>query len=643
MCGVAGELTFDGRPASADAVRAMTDALQHRGPDDAGLYCDGPIGLGHRRLAIIDLSPGGHQPMWTADGRFAVIFNGEIYNYQELARELLATGYRFQNQSDTEVLLAAVATWGVERALQRFIGMFAFALWDSRERILTLCRDRVGIKPLHYFVDGTRLLFASELKAIVVHPSFQRTVNPAAVAQFLSIGYIVAPATIYDRTYKLPAACYARVTEDGRVSLHRYWSLDQVQRGAFHGTLEDAAAELDILAESAFRYRLVSDVPVGVFLSGGTDSSYLAGVLRRRIGADLLHLTIGFHNEAFDESAKARQVAETLGVRHQVRYLDATQAQGMLERFVEVYDEPFSDTSGLPTLLVSAMAREYVKVVLSADGGDEQFSGYPSYVEYAARSDSMRMVPSMVRRALASALRALPLAAVASAWSARDASGLRPQAVARLEKGIELIGAVSVADVLQLMNEKAWPFSKVGGLMAGQPTVDPAAGTPLAFLHGDLRGHRLVDAMMRTDYAMFLADDVLTKVDRASMAASLECRDPFLDHRIAEFAFSLPLEFLTSRGEQKHILKNALRSWLAEPIVSAPKRGFMIPLYQWLRGPWRPMVERHLSAAAIERAGLLDVAATRAAVDGFYARPGLRAERIMSLLLLQMWAGRWSG
>jgi asparagine synthase (glutamine-hydrolysing) len=641
MCGIAGELAFDGGAASSDRVRAMADALRHRGPDDEGVASSGPVGLGHRRLSIIDLSPSGHQPMTTPDGRYVLIFNGEIYNHDELRADLATHRWRFVGRSDSEVLLAAFATWGIEATLARLIGMFAFAIWDATEQVLWLARDRAGVKPLHYFRDEKRLLFASELKGLVAHPSFPRRVAPSAVAQFLSIGYIVAPRTIYEQTFKLPAAHYVRVSADGAMSLHRYWDLDRIQRGTFRGSLDDAEAELEQVAASAFRYRLVSDVPVAVFLSGGVDSTYLAGVLKRRIGADLLHLTIGFKDASFDESDKAREVARTLGVRHEVRYLDADQAQGWLRRFVEVYDEPFGDTSGLPTLMVSALAREHVKVVLSADGGDEQFCGYPSYAEYSQRYESVRALPGLARRVLSGAAGSWPVSSAVALAARGHEAGHRPQLVARYEKGVDLLRVPSARALVQLMHEKAWPASRLPSLLADHGAVDPAAGTPIEFVHPDLRGADLVDAMMRTDYRMFLADDVLVKVDRASMAVSLECRDPFLDHRIAEFAYSLPLEYVFAGGEHKRLLKQALRRWLPESIVSAPKRGFMIPLYRWLRGPWRPLVAEYLSPQRVRAVGLLDADAVAGAVRTFYATAGRRAERVMELLLLQMWAERW--
>lgn len=639
MCGIAGEFVFDGSPASPDAVRAMTDALSHRGPDDEGLYCEGPIGLGHRRLAIIDLTPSGHQPMWTPDRRYAVVFNGEIYNHAEIRNDLEAVGWQFLSRSDTEVLLAAVAVWGIEKALVRFIGMFAFALWDSRTQAIILCRDRAGIKPLHYYIDANRLIFASELKGLTAHKAFRRAINPSAVAQFLSMGYIAAPQTVYAQTFKLPAAHFARVPANGIVSVQRYWELPKGNRGTFAGTLDDAAAELDDLATSAFKYRLVSDVPVAVFLSGGTDSAYLAAILKHRVGADLLHLTIGFENQAFDETANACEVARVLGLRHEVHRLEAGDAVEMLHRFVDVYDEPFADTSGIPTLQVSGVARTYVKVALSADGGDEQFCGYESYAEYSRAYRFSRALPGLARDVAAkfassSGLRAILAKNMAPAL----ARSQRPQVLARIAKAARLLKAESSQDLMKLMYEKAWPSSSVASLLSNPATT---ASTSLDFVGKDLRGPALIDTMMRLDYEMFLADDVLTKVDRASMAVSLECRDPLLDHRISEFTNSLPLDYLLAGGEHKRLLKHSLRKWLPDQIVKAPKRGFSIPLYQWLWTVWRPIVDDYLSPDRVRRVGLLDPNAVKAAVSEFYGTAGNRAERVMALLLLQMWAERW--
>ena len=643
MCGICGELSF-GAPVDAGAMQRMTDALVHRGPDDHGIFCEESIGLGHRRLSIIDLSDGGRNPIWTADRSMAIVFNGEVYNYRELRGELAAMGYRFATSTDTEVVLNAVHCWGIERALGRFIGMFAFAIWNARERGLLLARDRAGIKPLFYSKSRESLIFGSALKSLYGHPRDERRLDTRGLGQFFVLGYTLGDATVLADTFRLPAGHYLRAGADGAISTHRYWSIDAIKRGSFTGSFDDAAEELERLAESAFSYRLVSDVPVGVFLSGGIDSTFLSAILKKRLDADLLHITIGFRDARYDEAPMAARIAAELGLRHEIRYLDAPDAANALRRFAEIYDEPFGDSSGMPTAMLSAVAHEHVKVALSADGGDEQFCGYASYPAYAGRFRQMSKIPAALRRPLASAAAALPYEPLLS-WLVKRQGEQRnnPRLISTVEKALEIARASGSSDILRIMNEKGWPEREVGALL-DTGRLDIFADTVLANrLVGaePASDAEMIDSMMRADYQTFLRDDVLTKVDRASMAVSLECRDPFLDHRIAEFAFSLPLEYLYANGEQKRILKHVLRRWVSEPVLSAPKRGFVIPLYEWMRGPWRPLVQEYLSKERVRAVGVLDDAVVTSEVDRFYRYEGVGAEKLQLMLNFQMWAERW--
>ncbi|MBI5630400.1 MAG: asparagine synthase (glutamine-hydrolyzing) [Elusimicrobia bacterium] len=639
MCGIAGELSF-GAPANAAALRAMADALVHRGPDDQGLHCEGRLGLAHRRLSILDLSPAGRQPMWSEDKALAIVFNGEVYNYREIRPELEAAGYRFAGGTDTEVVLNAVHRWGLEAALERFIGMFAFALWDARAQALTLVRDRLGVKPLYYQKTAKGLLFGSELKALYAHPDFRRELLPKGLEQFFRFGYTLGEATVYKNSFKLPAGHCLRVEADGGARLWRYWSLDGVERGSYSGTFARAVEELSTLCDSAFSYRLVSDVPVGVFLSGGVDSSFLAAFLKRRAGADLEHITIGFDEPAYDESPKARRVARDLDLRHTVRTLSAVQAQEALLRFVEIWDEPFGDASGIPTSMVCALARERVKVVLSADGGDELFCGYESYPAYEARYRRLSRFPAPLRSILSAALRRLPYRSLISAALAlREGSRWNPQTAARYEKMLDLLPVRGHDDLIRISNEKGWTARSVGDIL-GTGNGGFARGAEFGQTSRD--GERgLIDRMMRADLSAFLGEDILCKVDRASMAVGLECRDPFLDHRLVEFAFSLPLDYLYENGTHKRVLKAAVSPWISQAVLNSPKRGFSIPLYDWLRGPWKPLALDYLSPDSIRRVGILDERAARRELDSFYKYRGGRAEKVMLMLNFQMWAERW--
>lgn len=643
MCGIAGEFHFT-EPVVATHVKCMMDALVHRGPDDEGIYCNGPIGLGHRRLSIIGLAESGRNPMWTRDRSMAIVFNGEVYNYRELRSQLKSLGYQFSSETDTEVVLNAIHCWGIETALGKFLGMFAFAVWDAHKRSLLLARDRAGIKPLFYFQSKDTLLFGSELKALYAHPHYKKRIDQRGLGQYFVLGYTLGDTTVLADTLRVPAGHYVCVESNGAIQLRQYWSLDQVKNGSFTGSFDEAAEELQRLAENAFAYRLVSDVPVGVFLSGGIDSTFLAAILKKRLNADLLHITIGFRDARYDEAPMATQIAKELGLRHEVHYLDAPDAVQALQRFSEIYDEPFGDSSGMPTSLLCGIAREHVKVALSADGGDEQFCGYESYPRYAHRYSQFSRIPRQLRRCAASVLSALPYEPFLSRRVAqRGRSRSNPRFISTVEKGVELLRVNQASDVLRIMNEKGWTQNSVGALL----------GTDASTLFRDtvLGPHNASDCsageaemmrtMMRCDYQSFLRDDILTKVDRASMAVSLECRDPFLDHRLAEFAFALPMEYLYAPGEHKRILKHILRRYISEDILKAPKRGFVVPLYEWMKGPWRPLVLEYLSKDRIRAVGALDENLVSAEVDKFYRYEGVGAEKLLLLLNFQMWAQRW--
>jgi asparagine synthase (glutamine-hydrolysing) len=643
MCGIAGELSFS-KPVDAGHIKRMMAAIFHRGPDDEGLFCDGRIGLGHRRLSIIDLTESGRNPIWTADRSMAIILNGEIYNYRELRAQLQGLGYSFTSETDTEVVLNAIHCWGIEQALRKFIGMFAFAVWNARERCLILARDRAGIKPLFYSKTSDSLLFGSELKALYAHPGYQKRLDRRGLGQYFVLGYTLGEATVLADTFRVPAGHFLRAGIDGSLNLQRYWGLDGIQRGSFAGSFDEAVEEMERLAESAFAYRLVSDVPVGVFLSGGIDSTFLAAILKKRIGADLLHITIGFRDARYDEAPIATQIAAELGIRHEVRYIDAQDAVNALRRFSEIYDEPFGDSSGMPTAMLSAVAREYVKVALSADGGDEQFCGYESYPDYANRYRQLSRIPMPLRRAAAKALAALPYERLLSLHVARQGvSRKNPRLISTIEKAFEIMRAGTPSDLIRIMNEKGWSERKVGALLGEDLSGFFADSVFASRLVGadSADSAQMMDAMMRSDYQSFLRDDILTKVDRASMAVSLECRDPFLDHRFAEFAYSLPMEYVYSNGEHKRILKHILRRWISEPILKIPKRGFVVPLYEWMRSPWKPLVREYLSRERIRTVGVLDENVVASQVDRFYRYEGVGAEKLLLLLNFQMWAERW--
>jgi asparagine synthase (glutamine-hydrolysing) len=641
MCGICGELSFGDAPVEEDAIRAMARAIQHRGPDDEGFHVQGPIGLGHRRLSIIDLSSAGRQPIWSDDHQLCIIFNGEVYNYPELRRQLEAEGRRFRGASDSEVIVNAMRAWGVETATRRLIGMFAFALWSPTDGQVTLVRDRVGVKPLFYWRDSRRLLFGSEMRALMAHPGFTKQLDPTGLGQFFVTGFTLGETTALRNVRRVLPGHIVSFDRQGNCHDTCYWSVDDISRSREDRDLDDAADELEALLESAVGYRLVSDVPVANFLSGGIDSSLVAAILRKTLGADVLNITVGFREAAFDESPKAAQVARELGLRHEIHQVDATEAQQGLETFAEVFDEPFGDTSGIPTHILSRVARQHVKVALSADGGDEQFGGYDSYTRYASAWSRLGRIPASVRRAAMGVGRRLPARMLAGiAFGRQRSESLRPQNVARVTKALRIGGVGSTGDLIRTMFEKGWTWDQVPAMHGAVPTklFDRTVLADPALAAAD---DELVGTMMRADYQAFLRDDILTKVDRASMHVSLEARDPMLDHRIAEFAFGLPISLVLGGGEEKRILKHLLRRWVSDDVVASPKRGFSIPLYTWMYGAWQPTVRDFLSTEAVERVGVLDPREVQREVDRFYGQSGGSAERIWMLLSFQMWAMRW--
>jgi len=643
MCGIAGEYSFS-EPVSPVNIEKMITAISHRGPDDEGVFCEGFVGLGHRRLSIIDLSPAGHQPMWTEDKSLCIVFNGEIYNYHEIRPDLEVAGYHFKSNSDTEVVINAIHCWGIEAALNKFIGMFAFAVLNVPERCLFLARDRAGIKPLFYFKDDKRLIFGSELRVLYSHTAYTKNLDKRGLGQYFILGYTLSEKTVLAGTKRLPAGHYMICKADGSIIINKYWGIDCIERGSFHGSYQEALDEMERLATNAFCYRLVSDVPVAVFLSGGIDSTFLSAILKKKTNADLLHITIGFDDKHYDEAPVASRIAKELGLRHEIRYLKAPEAVDALRRFNEIYDEPFGDSSGMPTALLCAVAREYVKVALSADGGDEQFCGYESYPQYANRYLQMAKIPYYLRSIFVKIFSLLPYEKIIS-WhlNKKGENRRNPRLISTVEKGLEVALSSEPDDILRIMNEKGWTEKKVSALI-GENIDDLLSDVVLASRYtgsDKVDAFSLIDDMMRADYQSFLRDDILTKVDRASMAVSLECRDPFLDHRIAEFAYSLPLEFVYKNGEHKHLLKDILRRWISESVLNLPKKGFSIPLYEWMRGPWKALVDEYLSKESIRKVGVLDECIVSSEVERFYRYRGIGAEKLQLLLNFQMWAERW--
>lgn len=622
MCGIAGILSAS--RIEARDVRRLTDPIAHRGPDDQGVWLDAEagIGLGHRRLAILDLSPAGHQPMASADGRFVITYNAEIYNHADLRQELEAAGAAppggWRGHSDTETLLECLSAWGLAATLPKIVGMFAFALWDRRERTLSLVRDRFGEKPLYYGWAGPDFVFASELKAIRAHPRFVGEIDRRALRLFAARTYIPAPFSIYKRLFKLEPGCVLTVTPeaaktpldappevDGRAGgfqIGRYWSYRDVIRKGLEQPIGDEREALDQLEQvlaRAIQDQSVADVPVGAFLSGGIDSSTIVALYQKYSSQPVRTFTIGFKEAGFNEAEDAKAVAARLGTVHSERYVTVKEARDVIPLLASMYDEPFADSSQIPTYLVSRFAREQVTVALTGDGGDELFAGYNRHFAAPQLWQQLRRLPQPLRSAIGSPLSRLPSqfwTSVASLLPGRR----QPHLGRKIQKGLRVAGSVRNFDELYASFLDEWSFedSPVRGGDVEGPTwdMDCADQAP-----DTLR-------MMYCDAVSYLPDDILCKVDRASMAVSLETRVPYLDHRVAELAARIPLHMKVRGGTGKQILRKLLYREVPRELFERPKAGFAIPVGEWIKGGLRPWAEDLLDPGRMGGEGWFDAA-----------------------------------
>lgn len=642
MCGIAGFI--DPRAHSqnelAERALAMADAIAHRGPDDHGVWVSerNGLALAHRRLAIVDLSAQGHQPMPSASGRYVVVFNGEFYNYRELRAQLDAEGSApsWRGDSDTEVFLAACDAWGVERALQRANGMFAIALFDQQRNRLILARDPLGEKPLYYGQHGNTFLFGSELKALRAHPAFVADTDPEAAALYFRFAYVPAPRSIYRGIRKLEPGQFVEIGCDGgKITVDppkAYWTLPV---GSAPRAVSDAEAieELDRLLSDAVRLRMHADVPLGAFLSGGIDSSCIVALMQKQSTRPVRTFSIGFAEMAQDESAHARAVAQALGTAHTELRVSAGDALKVVGRLPGMYDEPFADSSQIPTYLLASLTRQHVTVSLSGDAGDEVFGGYNRYIQGQKLQRLYRWMPRFARAMLAGAMRGV---------SARRSEALlrkAPRSLAvmlgddRLLKLSEVIDRASIHDVYKRL-VSSWP--QPSQLWRGQPERDTVIDD-LA-LRSTITSP--IEWMMQLDQRTYLPDDILVKVDRATMAVALEGRIPFLDPRVVEYAASLPMNLKIRDGQGKWLLRQVLYRYLDRGLFDRPKQGFAIPLASWLRGPLREWAEDLLSERALSRTGNIDVPFAREAWRSHLAGERNLQAPLWTLLMFQAWCAR---
>ncbi|HUI94957.1 MAG TPA: asparagine synthase (glutamine-hydrolyzing) [Xanthobacteraceae bacterium] len=633
MCGIAGIWRFDGAAAGdlAAQSRAMTDAIAYRGPDGDGHWLDADVGiaLGHRRLAIIDLTPTGLQPMTSADGRIVITYNGELYNRAEMAAEL---DRPWRGTSDTEVLVEAIAKFGIAGALARANGLFAFAAFDRGTRTLHLARDRLGIKPLYWTRQNGAFAFASELKALRAAPGLGFTLEPGAIASYLRYLYVPAPASIFREVAKLAPGHRLEATGAG-VTLHRYWDLADIARRAQQDHDRRPEPELvealhDLLADAVKR-QMVSDVPLGAFLSGGIDSSAVVALMQRAASRPVKTFSIGFRERGFDEAANAKAVARHLGTDHTEVTLSAADALAIIPRLPEIYDEPFADSSQLPTFLVSRLARSQVTVALSGDGGDEVFGGYVRYLAVARIAGVARRLPAAVRRLAASAIELVSADAWDTLMRALPSSRVPAHAGDKIRKGAALLVA---AEPLAMYGRVISYTPQPARFLPGVTELAEVTGR----LGGETRGLDVTAQLRLLDMLTYLPDDILTKVDRASMAVSLEARVPLLDHRVVEFAWRMPAAALIAHGTGKRPLRAVLARYVPSALVDRPKMGFSIPVGDWMRGPLRPWAEDLLSPGALAD-GLFDAGAVRRCFAEFLAGRRDMQHGLWALLQFQAW------
>lgn len=615
MCGISGFWDTSRQTSNEKMqriVQQMSDRLLHRGPDDGGGWVDeiAGIALGHRRLAIVDLSPEGHQPMVSADGRYLIAFNGEIYNFLELRRQLEQLGHRFRGHSDTEVMLASFSQWGLEAALKRFIGMFAFALWDRKEQTLHLGRDRLGEKPLYYGWMGHTFLFGSELKALQAHPEWREEIDRNALALFVRHSYICAPYSIYKGIYKLPPGTTLTLNSAQAKSTPTpvpYWSAKLVAESGvtyrFSGSEEEAIEQLDRLLRDAISRQMVADVPLGAFLSGGIDSSTVVSLMQAQSDRPVKTFSIGFYEDAYNEAQHAKAVARHLGTDHTELYVTPEEAIATIPKLPTLYDEPFSDSSQIPTFLVSQLAKQQVTVSLSGDGGDELFAGYDRYFLGRKIWQKIGWMPYTWRNAAARALTTLS----PQAWN-HSVANLKPLLPVTLKQrnlgdtlhklAEVLAGESAEALYLRLVSHWKDPASLVFG--ASEPTTALNDSNLWAELPD------FIQRMTYLDTVTYLPGDILTKVDRAAMGVSLEVRVPFLDHQVVEFAGKVPISLRIRQGQGKWLLRQVLYKYVPPSLVERPKMGFGVPIDEWLRGSLREWAEALLGEHRLRQDGFFN-------------------------------------
>lgn len=632
MCGISGFADFTKQTGNT-VLEKMNRIMAHRGPDGEGYAIYQPagatVGFGHLRLSIIDLSEGGKQPKTFQ--HLHITFNGEVYNYAEIKKELEQKGHTFDSHSDTEVILHAYAEWGVA-ALQRFIGMYAFVIYDEKKQKLFACRDRAGVKPFFYYWKNGLFLFGSELKALMQHPGFEKEIDINAAAAFMQYGYIPTPHCIFQHTHKLKPGHYLELDLSNQsVQTTRYWNVyDAYNKPILDISLPEAITETERILSKAFQYRMVSDVPVGVFLSGGYDSACVTALLQKNSTEKIKTFTIGVPDAGLNEAPYAKETADRLGTDHTEYYCTEKEALEIVPTLPFFYDEPFADSSAIPTSLVSRIAREKVTVALSADAGDEIFAGYNRYDYMLKYGKRLKQIPGVMRKSAAAIMDMVPASSI-------PLLNKRYLFHSRYEKVKTFLKNPSEKNILKNITQHMSEDS-IASLFRS-----PVQVLPSAFDSDELKqeNYSMLSYMMSIDYQTYLLDDILQKVDRATMSVSLEGREPFLDQHIIEWAAQLPTHFKYNNGNKKFILKEIVHKYLPQEMMDRPKMGFGIPIAAWLQKDLKPFVDQYLDPSFIERQGIFSNGEVQRIRKAFYNGKTERAEKIWFLLMFQMWYDRW--
>lgn len=639
MCGIAGFLLnsshFD-EQTGINIIQKMTDSLAHRGPDDSGLWSDKNDGiyLGHRRLSILDLSVAGRQPMHSYNERFVITFNGEVYNFKELKADLEKNyNVKFTNNTDTQVLLEACNIYGIEKAIKKLIGMYAFSIWDKQNKQLYLIRDRVGKKPLYWGYVGKDIVFSSELKAICLYPQFDKSLNFSSISSFLRYGYINAPESIYNNISKIEPGTYALFMQNKKVSINTYWSLDNTvgKNNPNICNKQEKKEDLELLLKDAVNKRMISDVPVGVMLSGGIDSSLITALMQIGSNKKVKSYTIGFNEKQYDESKFARRIAEYIGTEHYEFHVEADTAIEVLPDLPEIYDEPFADSSQIPTYIVSKLLKNEVTVALSGDGGDEIFAGYSRYFWGGKFAEINRITPSLFRFFISNLIQSI------QPYKLDTISTIIPTKYRPSHFGERLH---KIAHILRT-NSDAEIYSNLISQWDPQSILRQNISTESFNLKVFPGAYDFISAMQYLDFNTYLPDDILVKVDRASMANGLEVRSPLLDHRVIEYAWKIDKGYKIVKGKGKYLLRSLLNKYVPKTLIERPKMGFGVPISTWLRGPLKEWTYDLLSEERLNQQGIFKPEPILNTLDSHMNKRRNYQYPLWTMLMFQSWYDRW--